>query len=415
MSMLDPGLCLVAHDSTFIHNGRIASGRLLCDGENKTIRTHAQPFRWKRFSLLLARPWASHLIATLGIVVMTVGLYVPVAGSEIRYHADPETVVHFSGTWTIANAGVVAPPFVFASRLLPLALGQAAVYALITFGGLALLPLLWRPLSPRGNAVVRWLFAIWLVLLSLLAVARLPDLRQFLSQPSPGPAPETYTLDAAYLLPGVVVFPLGVLISCAALILLRREPRPLASAAYAPRTTWQWVAALTITVGVLVWLIGFYLMPQVVTAACPPVIFSVTQFAHGACAGLDSNQVLTAASNAGFTPLARWFVLASGYTFLVAAGGITALGGWTRQLFVSTLAWLAVWPMLALGVALVALQGVGVIAQRGFKLTFETGENWRIASGMIVTFVGIGLVMLGQLGLWREMVKHSRSRDRRLS
>jgi len=150
--------------------------------------THAPPFRQNQFSALLARPWASRLIATLGIVVMTVGLYVPCAGIEISYHADPETVVHSSGTWTIANAGVVAP-VVFASRLLPLELVQVAVYALITFGGLALLPLLWRPLSPRGNAVVRWLYAIWLVLLSLLAVARLPDLRQFLSQPPAGPAP----------------------------------------------------------------------------------------------------------------------------------------------------------------------------------------------------------------------------------
>ncbi|HEU4784924.1 MAG TPA: hypothetical protein VFS83_16420 [Ktedonobacterales bacterium] len=377
--------------------------------------THAQAFRRNRFSALLARPWASRLIATLGIVVMTVGLYVPVAGSEIRYHADPVTVVRVSGTWTIANAGVVAP-VAFVSLPLPLVLGQAAVYALITFGGLALLPLLWRPLSPRGIAVARWLYTIWLVLLPLLAVARLPNVRQFLSQPLPGPLSETYTLEAAYLLPGVVVFPLGVLISCAALLLLlRREPLPLASPAPAPRTTWQWIAAFTITVGTLVWGVGFYLMPQVVTADCPPVIFSVTQFAHGACAGLDSDQVLTAAANAGFTPLARVFVLASGYTFLVAAGGITAFGGWTRQLSVATLAWLAVWPILALGVALVALQGVGVIAQRGFKLTFETGENWHIASGMIVTFAGIGLVVLGQLGLWRELVRHGRSRDRHVS
>lgn len=371
------------------------------------MRTPAQPLRWKRLSSLLTRPWASRLIATLGIVVMTVGLYVPVVGNEISYHADPETVVRSSGTWTIANAGVVAP-VVFASRLLPLALGQAAVYALITFGGLALLLLLWRPLSPQGHAVVRWLYAIWLVLLSLLAVARLPDLRQFLSQPPAGPAPQTYTLEAAYLLPGVVVFPLGVLICCAALILLRREPLPLASPAQASRTTWQWIAAFTITAGVLVWGVGFYLMPEVVTDACPPVIFSVTQFAHGACAGLDSDQVLTAASNAGFTPLARLFVLFSGYTFLVAVGGITALGGWTRQLLVSTLTWLAVWPILALGVALVALQGVGVIAQQGFKLTFETGAGWHVGSGMVVTFAGIGLVMLGQLGLWRELVRHGR-------
>ena len=365
-----------------------------------------QPLRQNRFFLLLKQPWAARLIATLGIVVMTVGLYTPCAGIEIRYHADPVTIIRASEMWTIANAGVVAP-VIFHTMPLPLVLGQTAVYALITFGGLALLPLLWRPLSPRGNAAVRWIYAIWLVLLTLLALARLPNVRQFLSQPPPGPSPETYTLEASYLLPGVVVFPLGVLISCAALLLLRREPRPLTPSAPTPRTGWQWVAAIALTVGVLIWGIGFYLMPEVVTAACPPVIFSVTQFAHGACAGLDSDQVLTAASYAGLNPIAHLLFPFWNFTFLVAAGCITALGGWTRRLSVATLAWLFAWPVLALSAALVALQGVEVIAQRGFKLTFETGGGggWHIASGMVVTFAGIGLVTLGELGLWRELVK----------
>jgi hypothetical protein len=52
----------------------------------------AEPLRQYRLSTLLARPWASRLIATPGIVVMTVGLYAPVAGSEILFHADPVTV-----------------------------------------------------------------------------------------------------------------------------------------------------------------------------------------------------------------------------------------------------------------------------------------------------------------------------------
>lgn len=363
-----------------------------------------QPLRPNRFFLLLKQPWAARLIATLGIVVMTVGLYAPCAGIEIRYHADSVTIIRASETWTIANAGVVAP-VIFHTMPLPLVLGQTAVYALITFGGLALLPLLWRPLSPRGNAAVRWIYAIWLVLLTLLAVARLPNVRQFLSQLPPGPSPETYTLDASYILPGVVVFPLGVLISCAALLLLRREPLPLAPPALAPRTGWQWVAAIALTVGVLIWGIGFYLMPEVVTAACPPVIFSVTLFAHGACSGLDSDQVLTAASYAGLNPIARLLFPFWGFTFLVAAGCISALGGWTQRLSVATLVWLAAWPALALSAALVALQGVEVIAQRGFKLTFETDGGWHIASGMVVTFAGIGLVTLGELGLWRELAK----------
>jgi len=70
----------------------------------------------------------------------------------------------------------------------------------------------------------------------------------------------------------------------------------------------------------------------------------------------------------------------------------------TRQLLVKAFAWLAACPVPTLSGALAALQGVGVIAQKGFKLTFETGSGPRAASGMIVTCVGVGLVVLGQLG-----------------
>jgi hypothetical protein len=87
---------------------------------------------------------------------------------------------------------------------------------------------------------------------------------------------------------------------------------------------------------------------------------------------------------------------------LITFGGLA-----TRHLSVATLAWLAAWPVVALGVAFVALQGVGVIARQGFKLTIETGTGWHMASGMIVTFAGIGLVVLGQLGLWRELVRRN--------
>jgi hypothetical protein len=128
---------------------------------------------------------------------------------------------------------------------------------------------------------------------------------------------------------------------------------------------------------------------------------------HSACAGLDSDQVLQDAYYAGLNPIALFlFALGRNFELLVAAGCITTLGGWTRRLSVKTLIWLAAWPVLALGVALVALQGVGVVAQRGFHLTAATGAGWHLAPGMVVTLVGIGLVVLGQFGLWRELVRH---------
>lgn len=377
------------------------------------METHAQSLRHNRFSVLLARPWASRLIATLGIVVMTVGLSVPVAGRDVI--VDGDFFGSRSETWAIGDWVRTLITFLpHVGRMsLPVQLGLDAVYSVLTLGGLALIPLLWRPLSPRGTARVRWIYTAWLLLLTILTVAGLSAWWRSMSQPLPGSSPQDITFGSPYLLPGVVVFPLGMLVSCAALALMLREPMPVAPPAPAPRTGWQWAAALMLTAGVLVWGIGFYLMPEATTAACPPVTFSVTQFAHGACAGLDSDQVLAAAdSSSRSTPIiSLLFTIVRNFELLVAVGCITALGGWTRQLSVKTLAWLAVWPALASGVALVALQRVGVIARRGFKLTIATGTGWHMAAGMVVTFAGIGLVALGQLGLWRELVRRKGAAD----
>jgi hypothetical protein len=373
------------------------------------VQTPAQPLRQHHVAVLLARPWAPRLIATLGIVVMTVGLSVPFAARDVIVHGDP--VRRSSDTWAVGTP--VGAPFTMLPlrpMSLPAQLGFDTLYSVLTLGGLAVIPLFWRPLAATGTALVRLTYAVWLVLLTLLAVASLSTWRQFMSQPPLplGPSSRPITLGAWYLVPGAVVFPLGLLVAGGGLALLLRAPLPTAAPAPAPRSGWQWTATLVLTVGALVWGIGFYLMPQASTAACPPVTFSVTQFVQGACAGLDSDQVLYDAYNAGLNPVALvLFTLGRHFEVLVAAACITTLGGWTSRLAVTTLAWLFAWPGLALGVALVALHGVGVVAQQGFALTAGTGAGWHLAPGMVVTFVGIGLVVLGQLGLRRELVRRN--------
>src|SRR5260370_33902995 len=133
-------------------------------------------------------------------------------------------------------------------------------------------------------------------------------------------------------------------------------------------------------------------MPGAVTASCPPIIFSVTQFVHGACAGLDSDQVRQAAYNAGIDPIALFFYsLGWKYELLVATACITALGGWTRQLSMYTLAWLAVWPLLALGTALLALHRADFAAQHGLRLNPAASLS-RGGPGTVGTFVRILIV-----------------------
>ncbi len=364
--------------------------------------------------MLGAQPWISRLVATVGIVVMTVGLHIPVAGEDMLFHGDPVSVTRSSGTASIVDFvhWSIAPLHMERTSLYG-QLGVEAIYAVLTLGGLVLITLLWRPLSRRGSVVIRWIFTTWLVLLALFVVAGLPALREYISQPSSSPTPDAISVEASYLLPGIIVFPLGILMTAAALALMFRESLPVTSPVSAPRTSWQWAAALMLTVGVLIWGIGFYLMPEVVTSACPPIIFSDTQFGHGAWAGLDSDQVRAAAYYVGLNPLAFVFYNVTwNYELLVAVGCITAFGSWTRQLSVGALAWLAAWPVLALGGAMVALQGVGVIARQGFALTAtSSSSNWHVGPGMIVTFVGIGLVALGQIGLWRELARRNVKRS----
>lgn len=404
------GPLAIASEPTARHNGGTTTGRSLAGGKRETMDMLAHLRRRSGGALWLARPRAIRLIATLGVVVTTIGLYTPFAGRDWMLQGDPAS--RRAETWAIENVVGVPLAFLHLERMsLPSLLGFLVLHDVLTLGGLALIPLLWRPLSPRGAVWVRWTYAAWLSLLVILAVAGLPAWWwQVMAQPLQEPSSLAITVGAPYLLPGAVVFPLGALVSCASLLLMLREPLPVSPPTLAPRTGWQWASALTLTVGALAWGVGFYLMPEAVTAPCPAVIFSVTQFAHGACAGIDSDQALAAVHLAGLNPIARaLFTAGWNFELLVAMGGITTLGGWTRQLTVNTLAWLAAWPILALGVALVALQGVGAAARQGFRLTVASGADWRLGPGMIVTFAGIGLVTLGQLGLWWLLVRWRRA------
>src|SRR5262249_25119279 len=138
------------------------------------MHTPSQPLlQHSRVAVLLARPWAPRLLATLGIVVMTVGLSVPFASRDLLFRSDP--VSRSSETWAIGTP--VGAPFTvlhLGRMSLPAQLGGGdTVYSALTLGGLALIPLLWRPLAATGTARVRVTYAVWLVLLTLLAVASL--------------------------------------------------------------------------------------------------------------------------------------------------------------------------------------------------------------------------------------------------
>jgi hypothetical protein len=358
--------------------------------------------RWSR------RLWLARLVMTVGIALVTAGLYVAVAGNEIVASSGP--VIRTVETWSIHDTGITVYALLHLPRSVPLLLVFDALYSVVTLGGLALLLFLWRPLSPAATMRLRWTSGLWLVLLTTLAVAGEVARWQHVTQRASGTASSLISVEPPDLLPGLIVFPLGVAL-CSAALFLRWEPLPTTTTPPARRAGWQWASALLLTVGVALWGVGFYLMPQAVTDACPPVIFSVTQFAHGACAGIDSDQVLQAAAYAGLHPIALVFYMVSGsFELLVALGCLTVLSGWIRPPSFTSLAFPAVWFALALGVALVAAYGVAVAARQGFLLT-ATSVSWHAASGIIATFVGIALVVLAQVVVWGELLNRNRQQE----
>jgi hypothetical protein len=402
------------------HQRNTARDGLHCCQESvEIVGTQARLPSVRRLIRPLTLPWVPRLIATLGILAMVLGLYKPIAGRDVVVvpiasggeiaHDGPAT--HIAETWAISKTMLYAALTVFHGRRVPLRveLGTIAVISALALGGLGLIPLLWRPLSPKVTALLRRSFATWLFVLAIFAMVAGTRWWHVMAQPPLKPGFQTIVA-SEYLLPAAALFPLGVLLNAGAVALLFNEPLPAYSPTPAHRTGWQLAAALALTVGALMWGIGFYLMPAVVTTGCPSVIFAVTHFELRTCAGLDSDQVQVPAYYAGLNGVALFFhAVGRHFDFLVGAGCITALGGWTRRLTVATLAWLAAWPVLALGVALIALQGAGIIVRHGYWLT--AGPDWRVGPGMYATFAGLGLVALGQCGLWLEMARqHTKKR-----
>jgi hypothetical protein len=180
-------------------------------------------------------PWLSRLLATIGITLVTAGLYAPIAGNEIVASGGP--VTRTAAIWSIHDSVGALFALLHLPRAILLQLGIFALYSVVTLGGLALLLLLWRPLSPAATARLRWICGLWLVLLTTLAVVGEVARWQSVSQRASAPASSLFSVGPPYLLPGVIVFPLGVVLCCAALF-WRWEPLPTTPPP-TTRTPWQ--------------------------------------------------------------------------------------------------------------------------------------------------------------------------------
>src|SRR5215467_1500915 len=89
----------VAHDAVLWHTSEATSAAFfLAGGLMETLSRHGHAERVQRWARW---PWLSRQprLATFGIALVTVGLYVPVAGNEIVASSGP--VIRTAASWSI--------------------------------------------------------------------------------------------------------------------------------------------------------------------------------------------------------------------------------------------------------------------------------------------------------------------------
>ena len=266
---------------------------------------------------------------------------------------------------------------------------------------------LWQRTSVRLALATKWIFRVWLVVMTLLET-----LVAWLGFDSVSQARNSKDIQVVSTAVGA-----GIWLALVALALLwvgaylmLGEPRiperagGLAALRGWRRTRAQLVALGMLLAGLLLWGLGYIALPWA-TANCAPRL-SLTHYVDGFCAGLDSGDTLMAfvgphlSSSASFiasNALYLAYMLLFGSALLLVAGAARSAYGR------SFCGWVLAWLVVATGMALLSYRGVpSVVASPPF-----TVGSWHGDVGIVVTFAGLlcvwaSLIPLEAAGLARE-------------
>jgi hypothetical protein len=281
-------------------------------------------------------------------------------------------------------------------------------------GGPLLVPVLGQRVR-FWTRLARWSFLLWVALTMLtLAAAYLALLRIATTLANGVGAFNSVTI--AGLLPGLVVTPLGIALCWVALILLRtiaseeRKIAPVMRARQAWWATFAPVSAGVVTLGAIVWALGFYALSWATTASCEGITISFNHFAHGSCAGLDFADALARRGDTGsgvFEFLAQWYPLFVIYSTLLGWAILMIVRSWRRLLPPEQVGWMVLWILVTGALSIAALDGVSAIREHGHLLTAESpGQTWMNGPGVGVSLAGLLLITAGVLCLgivaWRD-------------
>ena len=355
------------------------------------------------------------VMSLLGVAIAIIGFFLPIAQERILLRPSelvpPDT---FTDTMTMSDAlmrfSIGAPR---GSALWILFALPDLAWLVAALGGLLLIPLLGQRLR-FWTALTRRSYTAWVALTTLVLLTAGLGLARTATTTTSG-AGSIRSVTFAGLLPGAIVAPLGLALCGATLMLLYRAQldRKGVTASVPARqggwATFARISVIVVTLGMIVWALGFYALPWAMTNGCDGVTISFNHFANGACAGVDFGDALAQMRNTEpgiFEFLAQPLPLLFMYGTLLGWAILFVVASWLRTLPPERVGWMALWVLLTSALSIVALGGVSEIDKHGFQLTTEAGQRWVTGPGVGVSFAGLILVVAGTLGLiwmaWRD-------------
>jgi hypothetical protein len=157
-----------------------------------------------------------------------------------------------------------------------------------------------------------------------------------------------------------------------------------------------------ITGGLLLWAWGFFLLPWA-TVNCAQVPLLI-----GTCQGLPVWNALPIGldiARSALDPNAAFAVIG----LLLTGALVILLTVWRRDITRTLCVWATLWLALALGCALLAVNGAQQVVADAPAVAMPTGD-WRGDTGVLVVFLALLLIFIGLIPLWAVAVRASQRR-----
>ncbi len=320
---------------------------------------------------------------------------------------------HFSDipqTFTV-DGGTLAQTFFFRSSTRPAPMSPNMLTFMAIFGGgwsgvsaagVLLAPLLWLRPHTRAVRLALAAYGLWLVLAAMytLTMSKLVFFPPTMPTGGYSPAPQWSPGLGLWL--ALIALVTGALAVAALIRFDWSSPRISAGRVWSPiiRTRAGWVGIGLLTVGILLWGLGFMAIPWA-TVNCPITPITVNHFVAGQCAALDSGDALSYFAMRSLSH--ETWNLTGGiypiYGVLVGGGLLVLIALWRTSPSRSICAWATLWLLGASAVAYLAYRGVGVILTVNPVMSGDARGIWVGASGVTTTLLGLLLAWLGIIPL----------------